>query len=587
MLTYGRKTLIGTSQEQRKTDNKGGTDMTGILQSIRRPHAAGPAMLLLLLLFCSAPSPASGDYAALLSLYDEFRAFVVPSVIPPDYGKAAMAIRQRQLARLQDRLAAIDDRDWPIPWRVNYRLGLAEMRGLEFQHAVGRPWERDPAFYSTINLGFGPKMHGAMAIPALPLDTQEAAELESKLVAVPAILAQARHNLTDPRGDLARLAIVQKGIERNVYKRLAGQLADHPSTAAAAMQAAAATDEFIDWLARIEASLPAYGGVGRQNYNWLLKHVLLFPYDWEAMRVLGEREYQRSMVFLKMEEHRHAEQPMIEPATTMEEYERRRFVADTELLEFLERRDIMTVPDWLVPPVDEGPYILPADRDPAKAGPFEAPIDRHFFREAEDRDPRPLRAHNLPGHLLDKLSIQRDDRPIRGDRRLYFISGTRAEGWAFYLEELIQQMGFLDDRPKTREINYILQAKRAARVLPELMLHANDWNYDHALASLTSRTPYWMDPDDPIARFDIELYLRQPGYGIGYYMGKVQLESLFAEVALDKGRNFDMKQFHDEFLAAGVIPISLIRWEITGRGDQVAEMRDAPPLHAAPHNIID
>ena len=97
MLTYGRKTLIGTSQEQRKTDNKGGTDMTGILQSIRRPHAAGPAMLLLLLLFCSAPSPASGDYAALLSLYDEFRAFVVPSVIPPDYGKAAMAIRQRAI----------------------------------------------------------------------------------------------------------------------------------------------------------------------------------------------------------------------------------------------------------------------------------------------------------------------------------------------------------------------------------------------------------------------------------------------------------------------------------------------------------
>ena len=102
ILTYGRKTLIGTSQEQRKTDNRGETDMTGILQSIRRPHAAGPAMLLLLLLlFCSAPSSASGDYAALLSLYDEFRAFVAPSVIP-DYGKAAMTIRQRQLARLQE-----------------------------------------------------------------------------------------------------------------------------------------------------------------------------------------------------------------------------------------------------------------------------------------------------------------------------------------------------------------------------------------------------------------------------------------------------------------------------------------------------
>ncbi|MGB5345610.1 MAG: DUF885 family protein, partial [Woeseia sp.] len=369
---------------------------------------------------------------------------------------------------------------------------------------------------------------------------------------------------------------------------LAGELAQpYPSTAAAAMAAAEATDDFIDWLQNIEAALPAYGGIGVENYNWLLRHVLLFPYDWAEMRVLGEREYQRSMVFLKMEEHRHAGQPMIEPANTMAEFERRRAEADAELLQFLDRQEIMTVPDWLVPPVGEGPYLLPADRDPAKQGPFEATINRHFFRETEDRDPRPLRAHNLPGHLLDALSMERDERPIRGDRRLYFIAGTRSEGWAFYLEELIQQTGFLDDRPKAREINYILQAKRAARVLPELMLHANEWTYEQALASLTTRTPYWMGPDDPIARFDLELYLRQPGYGIGYYMGKVQLESLFAEVALDRGRQFDMKQFHDDFLAAGVIPISLIRWEMTGRDDQVVKMRDAPPLTAATSKPVD
>jgi hypothetical protein len=218
-------------------------------------------------------------------------------------------------------------------------------------------------------------------------------------------------------------------------------------------------------------------------------------------------------------------------------------------------------------------YVLPTDRDPANKGPFAEPIKRHFFRETEDRDPRPLRAHNLPGHLLDQLSTQRDQRPIRGQSLLYFIGGTRAEGWAFYLEEFIQQAGFLDNRPATREINYILQTKRAARVLPELMLQANLWTYDEALKSLTSRTPYWMGPNDSIARFDLELYLRQPGYGIGYYIGKVQFEALLAERAAEFGRNFDLKKFHDEFLAAGVIPISLIRWEMTGKADQVQTMR--------------
>jgi uncharacterized protein (DUF885 family) len=264
---------------------------------------------------------------------------------------------------------------------------------------------------------------------------------------------------------------------------------------------------------------------------------------------------------------------MIEPATTLEEFERRRAEADADLLRFLRDEQIMTVPDWLVPPVGEGPYVLPTDRDPANKGPFAEPIKRHFFRETEDRDPRPLRAHNLPGHLLDQLSTQRDERPIRGQSLLYFIGGTRAEGWAFYLEEFIQQAGFLDKLPATREINYILQTKRAARVLPELMLQANLWTYDEALKSLTSRTPYWMGPNDAIARFDLELYLRQPGYGIGYYIGKVQLEALLAERAAELGRNFDLKKFHDEFLAAGVIPISLIRWEMTGKADQVQTMR--------------
>jgi len=526
---------------------------------------------------------ANGDesYAELSALFADFRAIVPPDVVDgvPDYSPAAMTARYRELGELRERLDAIDDSDWPVSRRVDFMLVLAEMRGLEFQHKVMRPWERDPAFYSTTNLGFGPKMYGALAIPELPIADDDARELAGKLAAVPPILEQARLNLTDARGDLARLGITQKRIELNVYTRLAENVAErHPELARRAAEAADATHAFITWLESVENELPPHGGIGRDNYNWLLRHVLLFPYSWEDMEVIGQREYERSMVFLKLEEHRHADIPMVEPATSMVEFERRRAEADRDLLEFLDRKNIMTVPEWLDPPKPEGPYILPADRDPLKPGPFEEPIDRHFFREAEDRDPRPLRAHNLPGHRLDSLMLARDERPIRGERRLFFISGTRAEGWSFYLEELIQQAGFLEDRPKAREINYILQAKRAARVLPELMLHDNRWTYAEALDSLTGRTPYWMGPDDAIARFDLELYLRQPGYGIGYYIGKVQLESLFAEVALERGRDFSLKNFHDEFLEAGVIPISLIRWEMTGDGEQVASMRNAPPL---------
>jgi uncharacterized protein (DUF885 family) len=534
------------------------------------------ATCLVVLLLSCGPAAADDDYAGLVKLFQEFREFAPPRVQDgvPDYTPAAMQVQAERLQGFMQRLAAIDDSRWPVSQRVDYMIVLAEMRGLDFQHRVMRPWQRDPAFYSTTNLGFGPKIYGAMSIPKLPLSADDAAKYRVKLAAVPKILEQARSNLTDARGDLARLAIGQKRIERNVYDQLARDLArSNPRLQREALRARDATDKFLTWLEATEARLPAHGGIGREEYDWYLKHVLLFPYTWEEMRVIAQREYERSLAFLKIEEHRHHGAPMIEPATSLEEFERRRAEADADLLRFLRDESIMTVPDWLVPPVGEGPYVLPTDRDPSNKGPFAEPIKRHFFRETEDRDPRPLRAHNLPGHQLDQMMIERDERPIRGQSLLYFIGGTRAEGWAFYLEEFIQQAGFLDDRPAAREINYILQTKRAARVLPELMLHANLWTYDEALKSLTSRTPYWMGPNDSIARFDLELYLRQPGYGIGYYIGKVQLEALLAERAAELGRGFDLKKFHDDFLAAGVIPISLIRWEMTGKSDQIETMR--------------
>ena len=520
---------------------------------------------------------APDGYQDLLALYDAFRELAAGQWDEgvADYSPTAMAAQHEEVRRLLTRLDAIDDGNWPIPYRVDRMLLLAEMRGLEFQHRVLKPWERDPAFYSTTNLGFGPKMLGAIAIPRLPLADEEAVQrLAAQLRAVPRVLQQARRHLTDPRGDLARLGIEQKRIERNVYARMSEELAEHyPALAPLAEQAAEAAAAFHEWLISIEGELPPHGGIGKEHYDWYLRHVLLFPYRAEQMRVIGEREYQRSMVFLKMEEHRNRAIPMMEPATSLEEFERRRALADDQLLAFLRDEELLTVPEWLVPVKGEGPYILPADRDPARPGPFEAPIKRHFFRQAEDRSPLPLRAHNVPGHLYDGLAMRRDERPIRGDARLYFISGIRAEGWAMYLEEMILQTGLLADRPMTREIHYILQAKRAARVLPEIQMHHKAWTYAQALESLTTRTPYWMGPNDAIARFDLELYLRQPGYGIGYYMGKVELEALLAEVAAEQGSDFDLGAFHDRFLASGQIPISLIRWEMTGREDQVAMMR--------------
>ncbi|HWV60027.1 MAG TPA: hypothetical protein VN034_05205, partial [Sphingopyxis sp.] len=192
------------------------------------------ALMTAPLLTFAAPPPlaaqteaAPSGYPALLALYEEFRAFVPPPMVKgvPDYSPAAMARHYAGLGAFEARLKAIDDSGWPVAQRVDYMVVLAEMRGLEFQHRVVQPWKHDPAFYSTTNLGFGPKMHGALAIPKLPLAADELAAFKARLEAVPEALRQARANLTDPRGDLARLGIAQKQVEVNVYGELAARAA--------------------------------------------------------------------------------------------------------------------------------------------------------------------------------------------------------------------------------------------------------------------------------------------------------------------------------------------------------------------------
>ncbi|MEE4280287.1 MAG: DUF885 family protein [Halieaceae bacterium] len=537
-----------------------------------------PSFLLVLILTLSFASPtfASG-YRELLALYNDFRELAQDPVRDGvgDYGAEAMAERHAALASLLRDMEALDDSAWPTSERVDYLLTLAEMRALDFHHRTLRPWERDPSFYSTLVLGFGPRIVDAIPLPEFPIEEADAlAKFSEDLRQVPEVLRRARANLTDLRGDLARLGIEQKKIERNLYARYVEELGEqHPDLVPAAEAALVATEGFLSWLEVQKNNVPQRAGIGKEAFDWYLRHVLLLPYTWGEMRVLGEREYRRSMAFLKIEENEHRGLSMPEPVTSLAGFEALRSEADAELLAFLESGNILTVPDYLVPPKGEGPYLMPVDRDPERTDPFAPPIRRNFFRETEDRDPRPLRAHNVPGHLLDQLIMARDTRPIRGDDRLYFIDSSRIEGWAFYLEEMLLQAGFLDARPKAREIHYILQIKRAARIAPELLMHSNDWSFEEALASLTGRTPYWMEADDDTAIYDLGLYLRQPGLGINYYFGKLQLEALLAERAEQLGAEFDLKTFHDRFLAAGAIPISLIRWEMTGRDDEVRQMR--------------
>jgi hypothetical protein len=51
----------------------------------------------------------------------------------------------------------------------------------------------------------------------------------------------------------------------------------------------------------------------------------------------------------------------------------------------------------------------------------------------------------------------------------------------------------------------------------------------------------------------------------------MQIEQLLGERARQQGAAFTLQRFMDDFLAAGIIPVPLIRWEMTNLGDEMRE----------------
>ena len=91
-----------------------------------------------------------------------------------------------------------------------------------------------------------------------------------------------------------------------------------------------------------------------------------------------------------------------------------------------------------------------------------------------------------------------------------------------------------------------------------------------------ARVPYL---DRNVARVDAEIYLRRPpGYGIGYTIGMLQMQRLLADRKQQLGDEFELMAFHDELMADVWLPLSLIRWEMTGMDDEVREFWKREPM---------
>jgi hypothetical protein len=509
-------------------------------------------------------------YDELVQLFEDWREFQQPVFRDgiPDYTPSAMQRQHEELAEYQKRLAAIDISGWPVAQQIDSLMVGAEMNGLDFDHRVMQPWVRDPAFYSVVvesesdtPLREGPIMAGTIELWRLsfPLTAAEVKWLQQRFRSVPATLEQARGNLTGNARDLWQLGIWTQQEQSAILGNLAEEVDSIHAELVPDIEAALrAVDAFKEWLEEQFPSKTGPSGIGIENYTWYLRHVHLVPYSWEDELRLMERELARSIAHMKLEEHRNRDLPPLDPPASAEDWEQRAGASIEEFLRFLDEQEVMEIES----------YMDPALR--VRIAPYSPPEDRHFFAQVDLRDPRVMRCHHI--HWIDKARMEKDPHPSRIRRvpLLYNIWDSRAEGLATGWEEMMASAGLFDDSPRSRELVYIMVAQRAARAIAGLRVQSNEWSVEEAVVFAAEKTPRgWFKPDGALVLFEQQLYLQQPGYGTSYLTGKALIEELLAELALQLGDDFVLKDVMEEFFAAGVIPVSLIRWEMTGLRDPI------------------
>ena len=536
----------------------------------------------------SASAQPSPGYDDLVDLFERFRDARTPEAWSAafddpdapygvsDYGAEAIAGRTAAIGALEDELRALDPSAWTRAERVDYLAVKAEIAAQRFHLEVSRPWARDPGTYVDPLL--------RLAFSDLEASDEKMGGIRARLDAVPAIIEAAKENLTEGAADFLTLARFNMRNADGVghghpyravppagvigwYEDLLARAKEHrPDMVPVVESALAAVEGFADWLDAAVPRMTAKAGVGEARFDWSMRHAKLLPWTAEEMALLAHRDWVRMMGFLALEEHRNRELPVLEPAATAEEYQERLRRTDRNVRRWLVEDQVLTLPDD-TPSFEEFGYNVPF---------IERPGGLNFWEKVQFRDPHPDHLHAvIPGHRYDAWFAARSDDPIRA----HVTDGVRVEGWAVYLEEPMMRAGVIDHLPRVHELMYLFGIFRATRVTADIGMQLNEMTIAEGAQHMIDGSP-WLDAD--VARVDAEIYLRRPpGYGLGYTIGNLQLQQLLGEVRQIEGEDFDLKSFHDRFLAAGRLPISLIRYEMTGAEDEIAAFWAFEPIPAA------
>jgi uncharacterized protein (DUF885 family) len=195
-------------------------------------------------------------------------------------------------------------------------------------------------------------------------------------------------------------------------------------------------------------------------------------------------------------------------------------------------------------------YYDPAPLDGSRPGTFW--VNLRDVTEIKKFSMRTLAYHEaVPGHHF-QISIARGLKDVSTVQRvLPFTAYT--EGWALYAEHLAKELGYesdpFDDLGRLRDEQF-----RAVRLVVDTGLHYKRWTREQAINYMLDKTG--MAEGDVVA--EIERYLVMPGQALAYKTGMLKIMELRARAQQALGDRFNLKEFHDQVLMAGALPLGVL-----------------------------
>ena len=437
-----------------------------------------------------------------------------------------------------------------------------------------RPHEVNPEFHLTHLLG---------GLFALLLRTDQPAEarargLAGRLAEAPRFLDDAQATLTRPAKVFTETAIsVARGgmsLLREVIPAFAASVpvAERQAIEEAIGPARDALLEFTDFLAGelLEKSDGDFA-IGRENFDFRLhyEHALretapeLLRYG-ESLVAAVEADLAlladriapgtpwRALAERLRAVHPTKEKLVDEYARAMERA--RAFVAERGLVGIPEGElKVVATPSFMAPLIPFAAYDPPGAFGEDRTGYFYVSVpDNGGLGDHCSYEIATTALHEgFPGHHLQFLNAYRQASPVRR----VVSSPITVEGWALYCEMMMGEQGFLRS-PEETFFQKLALLWRAARIVLDIKLHT-------AGLSVEQATVYLMDKlggTREAALTEVRRYCATPGYNLCYAIGLRELTRLRDDARVRDGPSFTLRRFHEEVLAYGGLPLSLIRW---------------------------